>query len=563
MTRETTSRQITADTNVEFLKKEAKQWLKSLEASDSSSVVRLKRALPEFNVEDPSQFTLRTVQHALAREHGVDGWIALTTAIETRARELREIADEILRNTIYRGDHRVAARLFSAHPEIAKLDLFTAVASGDSAEVDRRLKLDPTSANRVGGPLKWAPILYLTHSRLPGSAAHSVEIARMLLDHGADPNAGWDDGWENAFKSITGAIALGEGVQPTHERAEELVNLLVERGADPCDSQAFYNTSIVGDNVHWLEVLWAHSERLGVTRNWTEVSKQRIGGHRNMSPVDFMLSIAVSYNHVRRAEWLLARGANPNGAHAYSNTGRRLIDEALVYGNDEMAGLLKRQGATNEATQGLEAFQIACRKLDREEARRLSEAHPEYLQDAEVMIIAARQGRLDIIELLLDLGMNIDVKHVGGFRALHTAVAPNAIEVVKFLVARGSDVDAPTDNYGGPVGFAAHFGRRDIANVLAPLSRDVHNLVHLGMKDRLQELFAAEPALVNVAHFRDGLTPLFSLPNDETSAIEMARFLLERGADPRITAKDGGTVADAERKRGFNEVARLLTSAMN
>src|SRR5690606_17724938 len=126
----------------------------------------------------------------------------------------------------------------------------------------------PGAASRAGGPLDWPPLLYLTYMRLPGGAAQSVEIARLLLDAGADPNARWSDDWANPFTALTGVIALGEGVKPPHPRADELADLLLERGADPVDMQAFYNTSIVDDDPHWLEVLWTHSERRGVTEKW-------------------------------------------------------------------------------------------------------------------------------------------------------------------------------------------------------------------------------------------------------------------------------------------------------
>jgi len=51
---------------------------------------------------------------------------------------------------------------------------------------------------------------------------------------------------------------------------------------------------------------------------------------------------------------------------------------------------------------------------------------------------------------------------------------------------------------GGPMGFAAHFGHREAAELLAPRSRDIHNIVFIGLKDRLAELFSVEPELVNL-----------------------------------------------------------------
>jgi uncharacterized protein len=255
-----------------------------------------------------------------------------------------------------------------------------------------------------------------------------------------------------------------------------------------------------------------------------------------MSPLDFTLSLAVSHNQMQRAEWLLAHGANANGIHADSK--RRLRDEALMHGNDAMAGLLLRYGAADEPPQGIVAFQVACRRLDRNEARRLRDARPECLQDWEVMWNAAQESRRDVIELLLELGMDVDIETLGGLRALHIAVSAGSLDLVETLIAHGADVDRPTDNYGGAMGFAAHYDRQDIAKVLAPLSRDVHSMVSLGMKDRLRALFAVEPALVNLGHFRNGQTPLFSLPKEAASALDMAKFLLEHGAEVRSVNKE-------------------------
>jgi ankyrin repeat protein len=548
------TRQIGPRTNVDSLKKEAKQWLKALRAGNADALARFTTALPEH----AESITLRGVQLALAREHGFAGWPALTEAIGTRERELREVADQMLRHAIFKGDPAIAAQLFERHREVAKLDLFTAVAAGDREDVERRLAADPAAASRAGGPLDWPPLLYVTYMRLPGAAAQSLDIARALLDRGADPNARWNDGWDNDFTALTGVIALGEGVKPPHERADELAALLIERGADPVDTQAFYNTSIVGDDTHWLEVLWAHSERGGVTYKWRAVTK-KLGGKIPMSPLDFMLSLAVSYNHPRRAQWLLAHGAHADSRQAYSH--RSLRDEALVYGNDAMAELLTRHGAPDAPLQGKVAFQVACRRLDRGEARRLAASDPECLRDPELMLTAARERRLDIVQLLLDLGTDVDIEDRSGMRALNQAAGSGAVDIVKLLIERGADVDRPTKHYGGPMGFAAHFGQRATAQVLAPHSRDVHNMVFLGMKERLRDLFAAEPALVNLPHFRSALTPLFMLPAEESAALDMARFLLEHGADVSMRNKDGDRPADVARKRGFAALADVLNAA--
>ena len=63
------------------LRKEAKRWLKALRANDPDARARLERAFPN----GPATPVLRDVQHALAREHGFDSWIAMKQALDTPA----------------------------------------------------------------------------------------------------------------------------------------------------------------------------------------------------------------------------------------------------------------------------------------------------------------------------------------------------------------------------------------------------------------------------------------------------------------------------------------------
>lgn len=330
--------------------------------------------------------------------------------------------------------------------------------------------------------------------------------------------------------------------------------MLIDRGADPYDTQALYNTSITRDDTSWLDILWTQSELHGRLGHWTAVPETAIiGGAVPLNALDYLLGNAVASNHVVRAGWLLTRGANANGLHAYSKRPQR--EEALACGYEEMATLLERFGAEATPLEGQAAFQSACMRLDHATARAIAAIRPECLSEAEPMLTAARGGRADVVALLLELGVGGDVADETQQRGLHNAVAGGSLDVVKLLVAHGADVDRPTTRYGSAMDFAAHFDRREIAAFLAPFSCDAHSLTNLGFKVRLGELFAADPSLVNARHFRFGFTPLFVLPADEDDAIEMAAFLLAHGADPKITNREGMTAEQALRQHGLIEVA--------
>ena len=67
--------------NLESLKKEAKRWLAALRAGEAPARGRLRGVYPDA----PATPVLRDVQHALALEHGFDGWTLLKAAIEQRS----------------------------------------------------------------------------------------------------------------------------------------------------------------------------------------------------------------------------------------------------------------------------------------------------------------------------------------------------------------------------------------------------------------------------------------------------------------------------------------------
>src|SRR5262245_26936795 len=537
------SRTLTPDSSLENLKKEARRWLKALRSGDAEARRRLIAATPTA----PADPGLRDVQLALAREYGLPGWVALRMALDDLALARRSVAErvDIVLRSAWGGDQAAAQRILTRWPEIAAHDLYIAAATGHIMEVECRLAADFAIAMRKGGPLDWEPLLYVAYARLPGGERHAADIVRTLLDHGADPNSRFDDGWGNPLKVLTGVIGHGEGNRPPHSQAKELALLLIERGADPYDSQALYNTSIAHDDTTWLDFLWTWSERRGRLEKWREVPATSLSS--NVNAIDYLLGNAVASNHLRRAEWLFMHGANADRVHAYSN--RLLHEEALINGHAVMADLLVRHGAEAPPLDGQAAFQAACMQLDRDAARRLAEQHPECLRNPAPMLTAARQGRADVVALLLELGMDVDIADETKQRGLHNAVAGGSIDVVKLLVAHGADIDRPTTRHGGAMGFAAHFERRDIAAFLSPLSRDVFNLTYLGMAQRLRELLAEDPQLANAMAPRAGITPLFCLPDDEEKSIDMTILLLEHGADLKILNKEGLT-AEQDAGRG-------------
>jgi hypothetical protein len=78
--------------SLDSLKKEAKRWLDALRGNDADARARLERAIPNA----PAKPTLRDVQHALAREHGLPGWATVKRALEQNVASSRDAGTKAL-----------------------------------------------------------------------------------------------------------------------------------------------------------------------------------------------------------------------------------------------------------------------------------------------------------------------------------------------------------------------------------------------------------------------------------------------------------------------------------
>lgn len=587
-------RRVTPRTTLEQLKRDAKRWLHALREHDEDARARLARALPGA----PDAPTLRDVQLALARELGFPGWTALKAHLAASVGEhddgaalVARFLDNACPDHHVRGipDHvrarSTAMRLLERHPGLARATFQTAVVCGDLATVERMLAERPElatmadgvpSAERAGGGGSgdllrrdlgvkgWQPLLYLCFTRLPLAAVseNALAIARALLDHGADPNAYFMAG-DSRYTPLVGAIGEGEENRPPHPQRDALVQLLLDRGAEPYDQQVVYDIHFHGRVLWFLEAIHARSLALGREGDWRDPSWAMLdmGGYGNGAR--WHLGIAIARGDVALARWCLDHGADPNAPppRAKQLPQGTLYDEARRRGELEIAKLLLEHGArpSNEPLEGVEAFEAACFSLDRAEAARLAGAHPEFLREARLAIHAASNDRADVLGLLLDLGMSPDIETQQHERPLHSAAYKGALRAAALLVERGAEVDPYMPAWGAtPIGAAIFGGRTAMVDYLAPLSHDIWELAFAGRTERLRELLRESPERARATWERQ--TPLMWLPpDDEDRAIEVAQLFLELGADPTVVNEDGMTAADRAERLGMSALAAVLS----
>ncbi len=182
-----------------------------------------------------------------------------------------------------------AVELLGRHPDLPARDVHVAAATGDVGALADLLETDPRLAD-ARRPDGWTPLMCLTYARVPQGDAHGS--ARLLLDAGADPDAGvLLGGLVPPFTVLTGCFGEGEqgpGRQPRHPQGETVAGLLLDRGAEPNDGQTLYNRMFGRDDSH-LRVLLAHGLGRGDGGPW-----RRLLGDRQDTP-GRMLALQVDW----------------------------------------------------------------------------------------------------------------------------------------------------------------------------------------------------------------------------------------------------------------------------
>jgi ankyrin repeat protein len=484
--------------SLEQLRKQAKDLRRAVRAGAADALAEVAERHHRLDDAGAASFPLSSAQLVVARRYGFASWARLKHHLEVVEHYTRvppapapdvpagSRAEAFLRLAcLWYGDDDQPERwararlLLAEHPEITRDDVHAAAAAADVPALRAILAADPAAARREGGPYRAEPLYYLAYARHdPQIAADAVlGAARLLLDAGADPNAGylWQ-GMNPPFTVLTGVFGEGEAGpvrQPRHPHSLALARLLLEAGADPNDGQALYNRMFEPGNDH-LELLFEFGLGTGDGGPWRARMGEAADAPSKMLRGDLVW--AISHGFTERVRLLLDHGVDVTAPFDDGTTPAQM---AATTGHADLIDLLVAHGAPEPDLAPADAFIAAALAADRTAVDRLRRDHPglaDEVRSARPALVtwAAACGRPSAVELLVELGFDVNAKGRTDMpsdqpwqTALHKAAEDGNLDLARVLLRLGADPDIRDARFSSPpLGWARHFGHDSMAELL-------------------------------------------------------------------------------------------------
>jgi ankyrin repeat protein len=565
------------DPSFEHLRKEAKRLRDAVRSGDPDAIALAAEHHPRA-ARGVHPFSLADAQLVTARSYGFASWVRLKrhlTAIEpfvwNPPPPTGAIEDAFVRlaclfyGSWHRSNPDKALRLLRDRPALASADICTAAAAGNVEAVRAHIASDPRLVHARGGPFRWEPLLYACYSRMHDAAPgySTLDVARLLLARGADPNAGFLYAGRYAFTALTGAFGEGEDGpnNPPHPDRDALARLLLDAGADPNDGQTLYNRHFNEDDGH-LRLLFEYG--LGQDKGGPWLARLDPGATSPSRLLVEELWSAAKNGRLARVALLVRHGTDVNAPGL--RDGRTPYEIALHQGHRRVAQYLLDHGATPIPITQLEELALACASGDRAAARAL------LARDASLVDRLDHAGRVELVDrtvsanslegvrLVAELGIDLNgmVPNTGLDRsALHSAAMSGRLEMVKLLIELGADPHLHDPTYDStPIGWAYHARQRDVVDYLYQFA-DIFDALRCDGVERVAEWLHADPALAN-ARDRDGVPLVFGLHPELERLDELLALLRAHGCDVNARHPRGMTLLDVAIGRGLLDFADIL-----
>lgn len=188
------------------------------------------------------------------------------------------------------------------------------------------------------------------------------------------------------------------------------------------------------------------------------------------------------------------------------------------------------------------------------------------------IITAVSNNNINLVEKALKEGIDVNQSDELGRSLLLIATIHRLNDLSKILVEYGADVNQQAQNHDSPFLFAGASGQTELLELFLKNGArfDIYNRYYgtalipaceRGYVSTVQLLANTPDFPINHVN-KLGWTALMEtviLGDGSDHYIEIVRILLEAGADKTIPDLEGVTVLEHARKKGFDEIIKLLT----
>ena len=270
------------------------------------------------------------------------------------------------------------------------------------------------------------------------------------------------------------------------------VNALLDRGATVNETEADGTTAL-----HWA----AERDDLKTVGLLLDAGATATAANRfGVTP----LELAANNGNGEIVERLLAAGADPN---ARSREGQTPLMSAALNGQAAAVAALLKHGADVHAA--------------------------ESYRGQTALMLAAGEGNVEAMTLLLEAGASVGAKSKSGFTPLLFAVRNAQLDAVNLLLERGADANdlAPDGTTALNVAIVNAF--YEVASVLLTHGANP-NLPDARASPLHTIAWLRKPGATDRAGGTGELATSAPRPTGKVTSLELARQLLDRGADPNV-----------------------------
>ena len=450
-----------ARANLEHLKKQAKELLRAVESGSEEARARIRAHAGRPESAPPK---LADAQHTIAREYGFPSWRALREHVEARATPVDPL--EALALAVKADDVPRAESLFARHPALSRR-LEEAMPGGDFGEriLNRAVRNQSRAmvdlllrhgADIDGRSHWWAGSFGVLDGCEP-------DFAPFLIERGAtvDANAASRLGMLDRLAAIVAAdpnavhARGGDGQTPLHVAKNlEVARFLVEHGADvnarDVDHESTPAQYLIGDRADIVRYLIEHRADSDVLLAAALGDVELVRQHLDARPDSIRMRVS--------PEWFPMRNPRAGGTVYIWTLGNHKTAHMVARdrGHDDVLALLIERSPetvrfTDACLAGDDPTIAAMLARDPSLPKTLSAS------DQGLIVAAAWEGRSDTVKRLLAAGWPAAATDAKGATALHVAAWLGEAEMVRELLRHGAPLDVREREFGAlPLGWAVH-----------------------------------------------------------------------------------------------------------